>query len=102
FRGARLTLGLAPDEARAYMVRTDRWKFISYDKYDPQLFDLETDPKELHDLGQSEDHAAILIEMEDILNDWLRKRRNRTTISHEDIEKRTDTAKKRGIYFGVW
>ncbi|MFC4270159.1 sulfatase-like hydrolase/transferase [Sneathiella chungangensis] len=102
WRGARLALKLPPDQTRAYMIRTERWKYISYDQFRPQLFDLEKDPNELIDLGTSELHAEIRNEMEETLNHWLRHRRNRTTMAHDVIEERTDTAKKRGIYFGVW
>jgi arylsulfatase K len=31
----------------AYMLRHDRWKYIAYVGYPPQLFDLEADPEEL-------------------------------------------------------
>lgn len=102
WRGARLSLDLTPDYARAYMLRTERWKYISYDQFRPQLFDLQKDPDELIDLGTSDLHKEIRAEMEDRLNHWLRHRRNRTTTSHEEIEKKTDSAQKRGIYFGVW
>ena len=102
WRGARLSLDLAPDQTRAYMVRTDQWKFISHNHFKPQLFDLKQDPKELVDLGESISHEEIRLEMSDRLNKWLRERRNRTTITHEEIENRTDNAKQRGIYFGVW
>ncbi len=102
WRGARLTLGLAPDETRAYMVRTTDWKYVSFDHYRPQLFDLKNDPKELNDLGADPGYAGICEEMENRLVQWLRKRRSRKTITHQAIEVRTDTAKDRGIYFGVW
>ncbi len=102
WRGARLTLHLPPDQTRGYMLRDRRWKYISYDNFDAQLFDLADDPQEFTDLGQSPAHAEIRAEWEGRLNGWLRLRRNRTTMSHEEIEKRTDSAKTRGIYFGVW
>ncbi len=102
WRGARLSLDLTPDQTRAYMIRTKDWKYISYDTFRPQLFNLVNDPCELRDLGASNAHAAIRQEMEGKLNQWLRLRRNRTTVAPADIEKRTDNAKDRGIYFGVW
>jgi len=102
WRSARLSLGLAPDQTRAYMVRTVNWKYISYDNFPPQLFDLNVDPRELEDLGERPDYQSIRDELEALLTQWLRNRRIRTTITHELIEQRTDTAKERGIYFGVW
>lgn len=36
-----------------YMLRRGRWKYVHYVGYPPQLFDLESDPGETRDLGQS-------------------------------------------------
>ncbi len=102
FRPARKTLQLPPDRARAYMIRTERWKYIAYEGFRPQLFDLRDDAGEFNDLGESASHAAVREELSAQLFDWLRRRRIRTTLSDADVEKRTGTAKARGILFGVW
>jgi arylsulfatase A-like enzyme len=47
-------------------VRTRRWKYIHYLETDPpleQLFDLEADPLETHDLSADPSHAATLAEL---------------------------------------
>ncbi len=36
-----------------FMVRQYGWKYVHYEGYAPQLFDLATDPAELHDLASS-------------------------------------------------
>ena len=41
------------------MVRRGRWKLIHAHGYAPQLFDLDTDPHERHDLAADPRHAAI-------------------------------------------
>ncbi len=102
FRGARHYLDRAPDETRAYMIKTDTWKYISYDHYRPQLFDLAADPQELNDLGASGEHADVCNEMEARVAYWLRHRKTRTTITNAAIEPRTNSHKKRGYLFGVW
>lgn len=102
FRRARHLLNLKPDETRAFMIRTDRWKYISYNGFRPQLFDMVNDPQELEDLGQSQGHEAIRHELEHRIFDWLRRRHTRTTISHQSVDRMTDTAKERGFLFGVW
>jgi hypothetical protein len=33
---------------------------------------------------------------------WLRTRRSRVTMTDENVARRTDTAKHRGILIGVW
>lgn len=48
----------------AFMIRTLRHKYVHYVGAPPQLFDLETDPEELHDLAADPASAALLQEME--------------------------------------
>ena len=102
FRGARLSLGRAPSESRAWMVRTDRWKYVYYDGYAPQLFDMIADPVEQNDLGESSDHKTIRDTLHEDLFRWLRDRQMRVTLSDAQVEARTDTHKNRGYLFGVW
>ena len=49
------------------MLRTRRWKYVAYPTYPAQLFDLEADPEELHDLGTDPGHATILAELAALL-----------------------------------
>ncbi len=102
FRGARKTLQVAPDQALAWMMRTEQWKYIYYQGFAPQLFDLDADADEQHDLGQSADHEDIRAGLHEGLFDWLRQRRSRRTISDEAVAARTDTSKSRGFLIGQW
>jgi choline-sulfatase len=43
----------------ARMVRKDRWKLVHFHGMRPQLFDLHTDPQELHDLGEAPAQRSI-------------------------------------------
>jgi choline-sulfatase len=43
-----------------FMVRFDRWKYVHYEGYEPQLFDLETDPLEARDLAQDPDYQEVV------------------------------------------
>ncbi|MFM7009250.1 MAG: sulfatase-like hydrolase/transferase, partial [Betaproteobacteria bacterium] len=52
FRQARLLLNKTPQQSRAYSMRTDRWRYVYWLDEPEQLFDLEKDPQELHDLGR--------------------------------------------------
>jgi len=47
-----------------YMIRKGRWKYIHHVGYRPELFDLETDPGETTDLGESAAHLGVIGEME--------------------------------------
>ena len=102
FRQARRALDLPPDRARAFMIRTEDWKYVLYDGFPPQLFDLRSDPSELVDLGRDPAMAEIRADLHERLFAWLRARRTRRTIDSETIEKRTGTAKSRGFHIGVW
>jgi arylsulfatase A-like enzyme len=54
-------------------IRTDRWKLIHYPHLTrDQLFDLESDPDELHDLSADSQHAATLAELRRKLDAWRR------------------------------
>jgi arylsulfatase A-like enzyme len=102
FRQARLDLGLAPHEARAFMVQTADWKYIHYEHFRPQLFELNADPDEFHDLGDSPAHAAVRADLHERLFTWLRTRRTRTTIDDATVDARTAGTQRRGIRIGVW
>ena len=102
FREARLILERRPDECRATMVRTDRWKYVWWQDFRPMLFDLANDPRELQDLGASDAHSAVRREMEERLAAWLRLRKTRVTVDNPYVAARTATHKKHGIFFGVW
>ncbi len=102
WRRARLILERTPSEARAVMIRTARWKYVSYDGFPPQLFDLEADLLEQQDLGQAPEHASLRAELEARIADWARHRKLRLTMSDDIIARRTDTARQRGILFGQW
>ena len=99
---ARHTLDLKPGQTRAFMVRTDKWKYVSFPGFRSQLFDLESDPGELNDLGTSPAHAEICREMEARLSTWFKQAKVRATMTDDKVEAGTNTHKSRGIIFGEW
>jgi choline-sulfatase len=42
-----------------FMIRLGRWKYCYYPGYDPQLFDRDSDPKEICDLGTDPAYADV-------------------------------------------
>ena len=102
FKPARKYTGKEPAEARGFMIRTYRWKYLLWEGYRSQLFDLENDPNEFDDLGESADHANIRAELHERLFRWLRTRATRITISEEAVRNRTGSAPKQGIIIGEW
>ena len=54
------------------MIRTDRWKLIGYPEIDRyQLFDLESDPKELRDLAGSDQHDELMEALRERMDEWF-------------------------------
>lgn len=84
------------------MVRDHRWKYIHYEHFRPQLFDLQSDPEELNDLGDHPEFEGIRKELSDAVYEWLRNRKVRTTMCKGEVAARTGTAHSRGYLFGVW
>lgn len=50
----------AGSNTAAFMLRRGRYKYIHYVRHAPELFDLQTDPQELHNLADDPAHAAVL------------------------------------------
>jgi arylsulfatase A-like enzyme len=64
--------GMFTDTQR--MICEDRWKLILYPQARrEQLFDLQNDPDELHDLSGRPEHAAKLTRLKNTLNAWRRQ-----------------------------
>jgi choline-sulfatase len=55
----------------AFMLRDARFKYVRYVSYPAQLFDLRSDPEELHDLAQDLAHAGTIAAMEARLREAL-------------------------------
>ncbi len=90
-------------DAVMFMIADKRWKMVHCEGgYRPLLFDLENDPDELTDLGDSDEHAEVIQALYDKLFAWTRRPSQRTTRSEAQlIEMRTASA-RRGIVLGVY
>ncbi len=102
-RPARLAIGNAQEDARLIMIRDARWKYVHAEGFRPMLFDLETDPQELHDLGASPDpeHAHVRQTLHEALFSWARRHHNRITLDPATIE-RMGGKEPPGILIGFW
>jgi len=54
-----------------FMVVSQRWKLVAYPGHPPQLFDLQNDPNEDHDLADNPDYAAQLEEAQTAMQSFL-------------------------------
>lgn len=101
-RQARRDLNLDVNTARAWMVRTMRWKYIEYLGFRPQLFDMEADPNELRDLGDDPAYGTICTEMRERLFQWFATRKVRRTLPDDRIETLARNWKGGGVILGEW
>ena len=103
FRAARALLDQPVESARLVMIFDGRFKLIEAEGFRPMLYDLETDPDELHDLGADPaTHAGERARLKDALDRWFRRHHTRTTISDETILARAGGEIDRGIVIGFW
>ena len=96
-------LNASPRDAVMFMVADKRWKLIHCEGgYRPILFDLENDPEEFHDLGDSDAHADVIAMMYDRLFKWARRPSQRTTRSEAQLVEMRTKSRGRGVILGVY
>ena len=96
-------LGLDVRDANMFMIADARWKMVHCQSgHRPILFDLQSDPDELVDLGDSPDHAEVIAMMYDRLNHWARRPSARTTRSAAQLAEMRTSSRGRGIVLGVY
>lgn len=102
-RGVRELLDLSPYDCRATMIRAHRWKYIHHQRFRPQLFDLDKDPGELVDLGESPAHESVRLRMQQLLIDWRRRLKPRVCVPYDDLAVRGPAHDEaQGIVIGRW
>ncbi len=99
---ASAELGVAPRDARLFMIADKRWKLVHAIGFRPMLFDLQSDPDELHDLGADPAHAAECGRLAAALAQWGLRVSQRTTRSEQQINNGRGKSERRGILIGVW
>ncbi len=78
--GARAGFSAAASaNCRAFMIRTAQWKYVHWQGFRPQLFDVAADPGELCDVGDDPRYGAERARLAAQLFDWLAARKRRTT-----------------------
>lgn len=103
-RAAKYILDMPDQKCNTVMICTERWKYIHIDSYRPQLFDLESDPDELKDLGGSSEYANVITEMQQHLIQFLIRRKHRVSLNAAKIARlvKPYNREKRGIYIGIY
>lgn len=99
-RDARRAVDVDQNDARLVMIFDGRWKYVHVEHMRPLLFDLQTDPHEVVDLGSDATYADQLLRLKDLHFEWSRKHHNRITRSSEVVEAMTDNKEPPGIIIG--
>lgn len=99
-RDARRPLGVDQGDARLVMIFDGRWKHIHAEGFRPLLFDLETDPDEVHDLGGDPDYADQIERLKAAHFEWARRHHTRITRSAANVEAMTDAQEPPGVFIG--
>jgi arylsulfatase A-like enzyme len=96
-------LNVAQQDARTVMIFDGRWKYIRCEGFASVMFDLETDPDELSNIGQSDtsEHQAVRKRMEGALLSWSTQHHTRITATTGVLE-RQGKAADIGILIGFW
>jgi arylsulfatase A-like enzyme len=87
-RDVRKRLGVEVKDAKLTMVFDGRWKYVFAEGFRPMLFDLETDPDEVSDLGADPAQAEEISRLERLFFGWTRRTSQRTTMSDAQIAAR--------------
>ena len=102
YREARRILGRSPADCRAWMVRTERWKYVHWQDFRPQLFELAADPDEFDDRGDDPALEDVRREMRERLLAWFMRLKRRVTVTDAQVEAGTAAHKRAGVFFGQW
>ncbi|MEL0437216.1 sulfatase-like hydrolase/transferase [Phycobacter sp. K97] len=97
------TLKQPQEDAHTTMIFDGRWKYIRCEGFRPVLFDLETDPQEVTDIGGSDlpEHVEVRARMEAALLEWATRHHTRITAT-QTVLARQKLAAETGILIGFW
>jgi arylsulfatase A-like enzyme len=101
-RQSRMELDVDHDEARMVMIFDGRWKYIHAEGFRPLLFDLESDPDELVDMGGDPAHEEIRARLHEAMFAWARRHHSRITLTAEQIDRMAKGGEPPGIQIGFW
>ena len=96
-RPARRVNGIDQADARLVMIFDGRWKYVHVEQMRPLLYDLETDPDEIVDLGGDPRFAAQIDRMKALHFEWSRQHHTRITRDPAAVETATDRGAPPGV-----
>ncbi len=100
-RGARQMLHVPQEDARLIMAFDGRYKYIHVESFRPILFDLQSDPQELVDLGADPGYEEIRDRLAAEIAQWARRHHNKITVTRERVEAMSK-GEPSGVVIGIW
>ena len=85
-RDARRAVGVEQQNARLVMVFDGRWKYVHVEGMRPLLYDLQTDPRELDELGGKPEFKTHIERLSALHFEWARKHHTRITKTAKNVE----------------
>ncbi len=97
------SLNQPQEHAHTTMIFDGRWKYVRCEGFPPVMFDLQSDPHELDDIGRSdaEEHISVRQRMEAALLDWASRHHTRITATPQVLANQSKAAQS-GILIGFW
>jgi len=89
-------------DARLVMIFDGRWKYIHAEGFRPLLFDLDTDPGELTDLGGDPAFEDIRARLHEAMFAWARRHHSRITRTPAQVERMARSGEPPGVLIGFW
>ena len=99
-REPRVQLGVDQAEARLVMIYDGRWKLVHVEGMRPLLYDLETDPQELRELGADPGYAAEIDRLQGLHFQWARRHHTRLTRDAAMIDRLAERGAPPGVMIG--
>ncbi|MNK10731.1 Choline-sulfatase [compost metagenome] len=98
----RLELGRAVKACRTIALRDHQWKYVHCQGMRPVLFNLQSDPDELNDLGEDASSKGVLARYGQRLGDWLAARKTMTSVPDGFVENWLDLKRFNTMQIGQW
>jgi arylsulfatase A-like enzyme len=89
-------------EARLTMVFDGRWKYVHAEGFRPMLWDLQSDPGELHEIGADPAYTGEIARLSEAHFAWARQHHTRITRSAQQVDAMMAAREPPGILIGFW
>jgi arylsulfatase A-like enzyme len=94
---AEVTLGLSPDDCYFTVIRDENFKYVHFANLPPLLFDMRTDPFEMHNLAERPEHTATMLRYAQKMLSWRMRHADRTLANFHLSEEGVFDGRRRSL-----